>query len=264
MIGHTVGPIDIQEDPPALARRVAEWLTSAALSCSGAFRVALSGGSTPRALYELLASAGVRDRFPWDRVEWYWGDERFVSHDDPRSNYGMARDAMLSKVPVPAGNVHPMPFEGTPEAAAERYERTLQKAYGSATLDPERALFDVTLLGIGSDGHIASLLPGEPALAERRRWVVAVPHGRDEARITLTYPVLESSRRVAILALGTAKTAILRSIFAGGSTVPAARLEPLGQLVWFVDRAAAGVPEDDENRCRLESDVGEQMPKRRA
>ena len=236
-----IGEVDVQDDPRALARRVAEWLTAAALAASGPFRVALSGGSTPEALFALLASDGFRDRFPWDCVSWYWGDERFVPHDDPRSNYRMARRAMLAKVPAPATNIHPIPVDGTPEAAALSYERTLQAAYGGSILDPGRPLFDVTLLGVGADGHTASLLPGEPVLGARGRWVVAVPHGQEETRITMTYPVLESSRRVAFLVVGAGKAAIFGTIRAGGSEVPAARLRPLGELTWFIDREAAGL-----------------------
>jgi 6-phosphogluconolactonase len=234
-----IGQIDVQEDPAALACRVAEWLTAAALAVSGRCRVALAGGSTPRGLYTLLAADGFRDRFPWDRVDWYWGDERFVPHDDPRSNLRMAREAMLARAPVPARFVHPIPASGTPEEAAMSYERTLQGAYGATTLDPVRPLFDVVLLGLGADGHTASLFPGDPALEERRRWVVAVPRGPEETRITLTYPVLESSWRVAFLVSGAGKAPILRAIRDGGSSAPAARLRPQGEIAWFVDRAAA-------------------------
>ena len=116
----------------------------------------------------------------------------------------------------------------------------LQEAYGAVTLDPGRPLFDVTLLGLGSDGHTASLLPGEPVLEERWRWVAVVSHGRSETRITMTYPVIESSRRVAFLVAGSEKAAILREIRSGDSQAPAARLRPRGELLWFVDRAAAG------------------------
>jgi 6-phosphogluconolactonase len=235
-----VGRIEILADPPALASRVAEWMTAAAIAAKEPFRVSLSGGSTPRALYELLASDEFRPRFPWPRVSWYWGDERFVPYDHPESNFRMTREAMLAKAPVPPGNIHPVPFEGSPEEAASRYERTLQEAYGSAVLDPTRPLFDITLLGLGSDGHTASLLPGEPVLQERQRWVAAVSHGRPEIRITMTYPAIESSRQVAFLVAGREKAAIMGAIRAGGSQVPAARVRPVGELTWFIDRAAAG------------------------
>lgn len=232
--------IETLPDPQALARHVAEWMTSAAQAATGTFRVALSGGSTPKALYGLLASDPFRDRFPWPRVSWFWGDERFVPHDHPDSNYRMAREAMLAKAPVPPGNVHPVPFEGAPDDAAARYERSLQAAYAGPVLDPARPLFDITLLGLGADGHTASLLPGEPVLAERKRWVAAVAHGRPEVRITMTYPAIESSRYVAFLVAGQEKAAVLRDIRRGNSQVPAARVKPVGELLWFVDRAAAG------------------------
>ena len=133
-----------------------------------------------------------------------------------------------------------MPADGPPEEAASRYQRTLQAAYGAAVLDPARPLFDITLLGLGTDGHTASLLPGAPVLQERERWVAAVSHGRPEVRLTVTYPVIESSRQVAFLVTGKEKAAIFRDIRAGGSQVPAARVRPVGDLVWFVDRATAG------------------------
>ncbi|HET6619063.1 MAG TPA: 6-phosphogluconolactonase [Dongiaceae bacterium] len=234
------GRIETLPDPAAVARHVAEWMTAAALAAESGFRVSLSGGSTPKTLYALLASDAFRGRFPWGRVSWYWGDERFVPHDHPESNYRMAREAMLVKAPVPPKNIHPVPADGTPEEAASRYERTLQAAYGAAVLDPARPLFDITLLGLGADGHTASLLPGEPVLQERKRWVAAVAHGRPKVRITMTYPAIESSRRVAFLVAGKEKAAIFKSIRAGGSQVPAARIRPVGELVWFVDRAAAG------------------------
>lgn len=235
-----MGHFEILPNPLGLARYVAEWMTATALAADKPLRVSLSGGSTPKTLFGLLASDEFRGRFPWPHVSWYWGDERFVPHDHPESNYRMTSEAMLAKVPVSPENVHPVPVEGTPEDAAQRYERTLQEAYGAATLDPARPLFDVTLLGLGADGHTASLLPGEPVLEERKRWVAVVAHGRPEVRITMTYPAIESSRRVAFLVTGRDKAPILRVIRAGHSQVPAARLRPLGQLFWFVDSAAAG------------------------
>jgi len=234
-----VGRIQVLADPPALARRAAEWMTATASAAKGRFRVALSGGSTPKALYSLLASEEFRDRFPWRQVSWFWGDERFVPYDHPESNYRMTREAMLAKAPVPPENIYPVPTDGEPEEAARRYERTLQEAYGAPTLDPSRPLFDIVLLGMGPDGHTASLLPGDKVLDERKRWVAAVSHGRPEVRITMTYPVIESSRHVAFLVEGAAKAAMLSAIRAGGSQVPAARVRPVGELIWFADRAAA-------------------------
>jgi len=238
--GEMNGRIEALPDPAKLAHHVAEWITAAALAAKGAFHVSLSGGSTPKALYELLASDEFRGRFPWDRVFWYWGDERFVPHDHPDSNYRMTREAMLARAPVPPQNIHPVPADGPPEEAALHYERTLQAAYGATVLNPARPLFDITLLGLGSDGHTASLLPGDPVLQERKRWVVAVSHGRPEIRITMTYPVIESSRQVAFLVAGKEKAAIFSAIRAGNSQLPAARMKPVGDLIWFVDWAAAG------------------------
>jgi 6-phosphogluconolactonase len=238
-MGEISGRFEILSDPMALARRVAEWMTLAALAAKGPFRVSLSGGSTPKTLYQLLASDAFSGRFPWQRVFWYFGDERFVPYDHPDSNYRMVREAMLAKVPVPPENVYPVPFDGSPEDAAWRYERTLQEAYGGTMLDPGRPLFDVTLLGLGADGHTASLLPGEPVLEERQRWVAAVSHGRPEIRITMTYPAIDSSRRVAFLVTGREKAAIVRAIRTGVSEAPASRVRPIGELVWFVDQAAA-------------------------
>jgi 6-phosphogluconolactonase len=242
-LSQAIGRIEILPDPLALAHHVAEWMTQAALAADGSFRVSLSGGSTPKTLYGLLASDEFRSRFPWQRVSWYWGDERFVPYDHPESNFRMTREAMLAKAPVPPGNIHPIPTDGSPEDAARRYELTLKHAYGGASLDPHRPLFDVTLLGLGPDGHTASLLPGEPVLSERKRWVAAVAHGRPEVRITLTYPALESSGRVAFLVAGEEKAAIFAAIRKGDSRVPAAQIRPVGEVFWFVDQAAAGQAE---------------------
>lgn len=236
-----IGRVEVLADPPSLAHHVAEWMTALALAARGPYRVSLSGGSTPKALYQLLASDAFDGRFPWERVHWYWGDERFVPYDHPDSNFRMAWEAMLAKAPIPPENINPVPTDGDPDAAAARYELTLQTAYGATALDPARPLFDLTLLGLGSDGHTASLLPGEAVLEERRRWVAAVSHGRPEVRITLTYPAIESSRQVAFLVAGQEKASIVAAIRGGGSQVPAALIRPVGDLVWFLDEAAAGV-----------------------
>jgi 6-phosphogluconolactonase len=185
----------------------------------------------------LLASA-ERDRIPWDRVHWFFGDERFVPHDHPDSNYRMAREAMLDAAPVPAANVHPIPTAGQPAQAAQRYENELQDFYGAATLDPQRPLFDMVLLGLGEDGHTASLFPGTPALRERDRWVVDVRSPKAEPRITLTYPALESTRASAFLVAGANKRAVLARVWRG-EDLPAARLQGRVAPDWFIDRAAA-------------------------
>jgi 6-phosphogluconolactonase len=233
--------LEILADPNALARRVADWLLEIAAAKAGVFAVALSGGSTPRLLYERLAGPHYRDAFPWIRTHLFWGDERFVPHDDEQSNYRMVRAALLSRTPIPAANIHPIPTTGiSPEAAAAAYERALKSFYGAARLDPTRPLFDVTLLGLGLDGHTASLFPGTEVLAERDRWTAAVVDAKSEARITLTYPALESSRVAAFLVTGQEKRAIFDRFRRGDDSLPAARLRPIGALRLFADEAAAG------------------------
>jgi 6-phosphogluconolactonase len=234
-----MGHVDIQADGNAVARHVAEWLTERALATPGRFAVCLSGGSTPKTLYGLLATAPFRDRFPWDRTHLFFGDERFVPPDHPDSNYRMAREAMLDKVPLSPAQVHPFPTDTTPEDAAKRYADTLIRFYGKDTLDPARPLFDVTFLGLGEDGHTASLFPGVAALQERTAWTAAVIGAKPEPRLTLTYPVLDSSRTVAFLVAGAGKRAILARALAGDTQLPAVGVKPIGELIWFTDKAAA-------------------------
>lgn len=224
------------DDAEALSRATARWLTDRALAGQGEFAVSLAGGSTPRRMYELLATA-ERERFPWQQVHWFFGDERLVPHDHPDSNAHMVREAMLAKAPVASTHFHPVPFTASPEAAALAYQRTLQTAYGRDRLDPARPLFDVVLLGIGDDGHTASLFPGRAELEERARWVVPVIGAMPQARISLTFPALESSRAVAFLVSGVGKREALRRVWRGDD-LPAARLKPHGEVIWFIDRAA--------------------------
>lgn len=231
--------VEVLPDPEAVARRAADLLLEAAKVTQGRFAIAHSGGSTPRRLHELVAKVPYRDLMPWDRTHVFWGDERVVPHSDARSNFRMAYETLLSRVPIAPSNVHPIPTEGiAPEDAARAYERTLKSFYGAETLDPKRPLFDVTFLGLGEDGHIASLFPGTSALIERERWVVAVTDGPQEPRITLTYPVLESSRLVLFLVTGREKAAILARVRRGDSDLPATRLRPSGGLLWLADAAA--------------------------
>jgi 6-phosphogluconolactonase len=231
------------EDAEALARNVAGWLCALALASDRKFAICCSGGSTPKRLYEVLAEPAIAARFPWSRVHWFWGDERFVPQDHPDSNYRMVFDALLSRVAVPDGSIHAIPTAGlSPEQAAAAYEKTLMVFYGADTLVPTRPLFDVTLLGIGEDGHTASLFPGHPALAEDHHWALAVIGAKSEARITLTYPVLDSSRDAAFLVTGESKRGAVARARSGDRTIPAARVRPVGRLHWFTDRAAASEP----------------------
>jgi 6-phosphogluconolactonase len=237
----TKARIEAATDPEALAHRGAEWITGLAAESRGRFAVCLSGGSTPRRLYQLLAQPPFRDRIPWGRVHWFWGDERFVAWDHPDSNFGMARTALLAQIPVAADQIHGIDTTGTPEAAARGYERLLKTGYGAETLDPARPLFDLVLLGLGPDGHTASLFPGTKVLDERRRWAAEVVGAKPEARITLTYPALESSRHTAFLVAGPDKREILARVLSGDRSLPAARLDPIGDLTFFVDAAARPV-----------------------
>jgi 6-phosphogluconolactonase len=232
---------EIVADAEAMAHRVADWLSTLALAREDVFAIALSGGNTPRLLYRHLAAEPYLDAFPWSRAHWFWGDERFVPHGNAASNYRMVQEAMLSRAPIPAANVHAIPTEGVSlHGAASLYEAELKSFYGAERLDPTRPLFDVTLLGLGPDGHTASLFPGTAVLAERVRWVAAVADDRHGVRITLTYPALESSRHVAFLVAGTDKHAILARYRRGDASLPASHLAPRGALYVFADRAAAG------------------------
>lgn len=235
------GTLRIYDDLAALSRAAADFLCETALRKPGSVRIALSGGETPKPMYRLLAEEPIARRMPWERVQWIFGDERFVPPSSPDSNYGMARDAFLSHVPAPAKNVHPVPTEGlTLAEAAARYEAMLKELYGAETLRIDRPLFDVTLLGLGPDGHTASLLPGQPVLSEFKRWVAPVPHGRPQPRVSLTYPALDSSRIVAFLVAGAEKREILDRVLSGDTSVPAGRIRPIGDVIWFADKAAAG------------------------
>jgi 6-phosphogluconolactonase len=228
------------ENAEALARGAAQWLLAKIQERGGTCAVCLSGGSTPRRLYEVLAVPPVVTRFPWEDVHWFWGDERFVPPDDPDSNFRMVDEALLSVAPVPRENIHPVPTQGLPlPDAAAAYEAVLKNFYGEDRLDPGRPLFDLILLGLGEDGHTASLFPGSPALHETTRWTVGVEPPDLAPRITLTYPALESSRTVAFLVAGARKQKILARVLAGDEALPAARVLSLGEIVWFADRAAA-------------------------
>jgi 6-phosphogluconolactonase len=199
----------------------------------------LAGGQTPRALYQVLATE-YRDTIPWPQLDLYWGDERYVPPDDAQSNYRLVRESLLDHVPIPKENVHPMPTDlPDPDDAAAAYEQALRERFS-----PPWPRFELVLLGMGSDGHTASLFPGSPALAERTRWVVTSRASVDpRVRLTLTLPVLNRAALVFFLVAGAEKADILRRVLAGppeSAPYPAAAVRPEdGRVVWWVDQQAA-------------------------
>ncbi len=231
--------IDVAADADDLANRVAAWIASRIAATRGRFVLNLSGGSTPKRVYQLLGRGPFRSQIDWRKLELFWGDERFVPFDHPNSNYRMTSEALLSHVPIAPAQIHPVPTDaGSPQKAAALYQRSLQDFYGTETLDPERPLFDVTLLGLGADGHTASLFPDTPALDERAAWATAVVGATPEPRISMTYPVIESSRDILFLVSGGEKKEILARVLSGDRALPAARLATRGTIHIFADRAA--------------------------
>ncbi len=233
------GRVEIANDPDALASLAAEWFAKTLGAISWSPRVALSGGSTPRALYELLGGRSYRENLPWDRLSFFFGDERMVPLDHPDSNYRMVRESLLRNRPLRDDQVYPVPTALSPDAAARAYEQTLRQVYDRDAGAPPRPLFDVIFLGLGNDGHTASLLPGQPVLQVADRWVAPVPAGRAEARITLTYPALESSGEIAFLVTGADKAKTVSAVLRGDDTLPATHVGTRGTITWFLDRAAA-------------------------
>lgn len=229
------GRIEIMDDLEALSSQAAELIADHIREAKRPYRLALSGGNTPRGCYRHLAHLS---QVPWHQVEIYQGDERFVPPDHPDSNYRLIRETLLKHVAPRA--IFAMPTDGTPEQAARAYEDALRQQYGGGTLIADQFLFDLQLMGIGEDGHTASLIPGQPVLNNRGDWVAPVPHGRPEIRLTLTYPALESSRLVLFLVSGAAKREAMARARAGDPGIPAGRLRPQGEVVWLADRAAAG------------------------
>lgn len=233
--------LHVEEDAEALAHAAAARLCECATESEDRLAFCVSGGRTPKRLYELLASPPFAARFPWVRTHWFWADERFVPPNHPDNNARMVCEAMLAPAQVPTAQIHVIATDGiTPAQSAAQYERTLQAFYGTNRLDPGRPLFDITLLGLGGDGHTASLFPGTAALDEREAWATAVIGARDEPRVTLTYPALESSRETLFLVSGAGKRDVLRAV-AEGADLPANRLRSRGRVSWFLDRAAAPI-----------------------
>ncbi len=233
------GKAHIAVDADDAAESAAEFIYTHIAASLGIYRLVLAGGSTPAMLYRKLASEPFVSKVPWSRVELFLGDERFVPHDDKDSNFRMVRETLLSNSAVTPRGIYPIPTDTTPEDCARRYESILQEYHGSTSIGPENPLFDCVLLGLGPDGHTASLLPHQPVLDESKHWVEAVPEGREVPRITLTYPALQSSREVIFLVTGAAKAEVVKRVRAGDTALPAGRLKPQGETHWFMDTSAA-------------------------
>jgi 6-phosphogluconolactonase len=232
------GTLIICADYESLSREAARRLV-AAVEKSGrrAFHIALAGGGTPRRLYELLASSEFERRVPWERVHLFWSDERLVPLDHPQSNYKLVRDSLLQHVRLPPKNIHAVPVNQPLEQAAAEYERELRSKLGGRWSFPS---FDLVLLGLGDDGHTASLFPRAAGLQEKQKLVTTqrMP-GTEPARVTLTLPVLNAAKRVFFLVSGESKATALRTVVEGTGQLPAHLVAPKGELLWLADTAAA-------------------------
>ena len=236
--------IAVYADREALGRGAAGLFAQAAVRAveeRGRFAVLLAGGETPRRTYELLAEEPFRSRVPWERLHVFWGDERCVPADDPRNNALMARRALLDRVPIPASQLHPLDCAASPEKGAADYEALLGAFFAGALPS-----FDLVFLGLGDDGHTASLFPGSTALDERQRWTIATRRpGEEIGRVTATLPLLNRAALVAFLVSGKSKAAVLRQVLAEEGDprrLPALLVRPAaGELHWLVDRDAASL-----------------------
>jgi len=237
------GDVYITADIEELSHKAGEFvveLAARSVQQSGRFTLSLSGGSTPKSLYSTLASPQFRDRIPWSSVHLFWGDERCVPPDHAQSNYRMVNEALISKVSIPAANIHRLEGENSdPKKAAEKYEALLKELFHLQ--GARRPRFDLLFLGMGDEGHTASLFPDSAALTELQRLVVANYVDKLHAwRLTFTMPVINAAAEVAFLIAGAGKAEIVSQVFAG-APLPAAQVQPSnGQLSWFFDRAAAG------------------------
>ncbi|MBB4428147.1 6-phosphogluconolactonase [Bradyrhizobium sp. CIR48] len=230
----------VAADAGALAQAAAERVMARITANPSRIAICLTGGSSPKKLYQLLGSEPWRGKIPWDRVHWFIGDERFVPESDPLNNMAVARVAFLDSN-APSGHIHPIPTTAdNPDRSAEAYARELQAFYRSESLDPARPLFDLVLMGAGPDGHTASLFPGFPEIEETERWVVGVPKANVAPfvpRVSLTLPTLASCREMLFEIAGHDKQPILTRLV-NGETLPAVRARSNGETVWLVDRAA--------------------------
>ncbi|HEV3250499.1 MAG TPA: 6-phosphogluconolactonase [Puia sp.] len=238
--------IHIYKDNDVLSRAAAEWITSyigETLQGQDRFTWVLSGGNTPRGLYELLAAPPYLEKIQWNKIHVFWGDERVVPFDDPRNNAKMAYDILLNHVPVPSSQIHIMRTDITPEKSASDYDQILHQYFRNAE-GSSSASFDLVLLGMGEDGHTLSLFPGTEVVHESQAWVKAFYlQSQEMHRITLTKTIVNRSRAVAFLTTGSNKSKALRQVLEGPSDpdlYPSQVIQPqTGHLYWFVDEAAA-------------------------
>lgn len=248
------------ETPDELAETAAGRFVAlgrAAIEQRGIFSVALSGGSTPRALYQQLAGGLWNDALDWSRVQVYFSDERFVPPDSSESNYHTAREFLFDHVPLAADNIHAYrTVDISPSDSAERYESEIRAVLGAG--DDGRPVFDLILLGMGPDGHTASLFPGTTALEVKDRIVAPNFVEKFETwRLTFTYPLLDAARTVMFLVQGADKKERVREVLSGTSSLPAARVHPaVGQIIWMLDAAAAsGLETGHPSRLRSAQDT---------
>lgn len=233
--------VEVLPSASALTQRALEVVLAhleAAIAAHGHFTIALSGGSTPKPLYEAIAAQDL----PWDKIHVFWGDERYVPPNHPDSNERMARQAWLDQVPIPAANIHPMPTDAEdPAIAAQAYNRHLQEFFGSAP--SEFPAFDLILLGMGDDGHTASLFPHTEALQVNDR-LITVGNKDGQPRITFTVPLINAARCVMFVVAGASKQPALSEIFApeaDAMNYPSRLIQPQGELWWLLDAAAGQV-----------------------
>jgi 6-phosphogluconolactonase len=236
---------------PELSRAAAEYIceiAEEAVKERGTFTFVLSGGTTPRLLYEELAGQPISKRIDWQKTHIFWGDERYLPPEHSDSNYALAFQTLVSRVNIPPANVHRILTESrSADVAAEDYEKTLRHFFrppARSEDDTPLPSFDLVLLGMGQDGHTASLFPGDEALEEKYRWVVAVDGAKASPpvrRITLTFPVINEAKCVVFLASGSSKLQVLQEILNHPLTVtyPAAQVQPSGKLLWFIDAGLA-------------------------
>lgn len=235
--------IIVKDDPGLMAHEAATLFTDAAMervTVNDRFTAAISGGTTPGAMYSLLTQEPFISRVPWDKIHLFWVDERLVPWNHPHSNYGSAKNLFIDKIPIPESNVHPMPVEFPPESASNQYQENLM-----AFFDLEKGnlpCLDLIMLGMGKDGHTASLFPGQQALDEKQRLVISVQGGDPFVnRLTMTLPIINNAMTILVLVSGQGKANTIKSILEDKHTsLPVQRIRPIkGTLKWLLDREAA-------------------------